>query len=77
MANSLVKKGSHLRFGHARTGCRAYISVAGGFSIPTIMESQSTYLRAQIGGYHGRSLQKGDQIMFDSPSRLSLKMIHN
>ena len=40
------------------------------------MESKSTYLRAKIGGFHGRSLQKGDQIMFDSPSRLSLKMIH-
>jgi len=72
----LVKKGSQLKFGKARTGCRAYLSVAGGFSIPTIMESQSTYLRAKIGGFHGRSLQKGDQIMFDSPSRLSLKMIH-
>jgi antagonist of KipI len=70
-----VKKGSHLRFGHARSGCRAYMSVAGGFSIPTIMESKSTYLRAQIGGYHGRSLEVGDQIMFAPPSKLSKRMI--
>ncbi len=70
-----VKKGSQLRFGKARSGCRAYLSVAGGFSIPTIMESKSTYLRAQIGGYQGRSLAAGDQIMFDPPSKLSKRMI--
>jgi antagonist of KipI len=71
----LVKKGSQLRFGKARSGCRAYLSVGGGFSIPSIMGSKSTYLRAKIGGYQGRSLDAGDQIMFDTPSRLSEKMI--
>ena len=71
----LVKKGSQLRFGKARSGCRAYLSVAGGFSIPSIMGSKSTYLRAKIGGYHGRSLEAGDQVMFDSPSKLSVTMI--
>ncbi|MCQ6274231.1 biotin-dependent carboxyltransferase family protein [Bacillus sp. V3B] len=71
----LVKKGSELKFGQARAGCRAYLTVAGGFSIPSIMESASTYLRANIGGFHGRALQSGDQIKFDSLSILSLKMM--
>lgn len=71
----LVKKGAELRFGSARTGCRAYLAVAGGFSIPSIMASTSTYLRAKIGGFHGRAFQKGDQIFFHSPNELSLKMI--
>jgi antagonist of KipI len=71
----LVKKGTELAFGKAQAGCRAYIAVAGGFSIPSIMQSTSTYLRAGIGGFHGRSLQAGDQLVYDSLSGLSLKMM--
>ncbi|MDQ0215390.1 antagonist of KipI [Oikeobacillus pervagus] len=57
-----VKKGSTLHFKSAKKGCRAYISFAGGLSISNIMGSKSTYLRAEIGGYKGRALQKGDVI---------------
>lgn len=71
----LVKKGTELKFGQTRAGCRAYVAVAGGFSIPSIMESAATYLRAHIGGFQGRSLQAGDQIKFHSLSGLSLKMM--
>lgn len=71
----LVKKGAELAFGKVQAGCRAYIAVAGGFSIPSIMQSTSTYLRAGIGGFHGRSLQAGDQLVYDSLSGLSLKMM--
>ena len=70
-----VKKGTVLRFGAARSGCRAYLAVAGGFSIPRIMNSTSTYVRAKIGGFHGRALITGDQIKFYSPSELSHKMM--
>ncbi|MRG86301.1 5-oxoprolinase subunit C family protein [Salinibacillus xinjiangensis] len=63
-----VKKGSELRFGPAETGCRAYLAVAGGFDIPIIMDSYSTYLRGEIGGYHGRALQAGDEVAFGDSS---------
>lgn len=71
----LVKKGVELKFEQVRAGCRAYIAIGGSFSIPSIMESTSTYLRANIGGFHGRSLQAGDQLTCDSLSGLSLKMV--
>ncbi|WP_368505743.1 biotin-dependent carboxyltransferase family protein [Alkalihalophilus sp. As8PL] len=55
-----VKKGSVIRFGKCISGCRAYLAFAGGFNIEKVMESQSTYLRAEIGGYKGRTLKEGD-----------------
>lgn len=70
-----VKKGSELRFGSLKSGCRANLAIAGGLSIPSIMGSKSTYLRAGIGGFHGRSLQMGDQIPFGLPNEISAKIM--
>lgn len=55
-----IRAGSVLRFGKPKRGCRAYLTVSGGFDVPVVMGSKSTYLQAQIGGYKGRPLQKGD-----------------
>ncbi|ARI75642.1 5-oxoprolinase subunit C family protein [Halobacillus mangrovi] len=55
-----VKEGDRLQFGQPVQGARAYISVAGGFDLPVVMGSKSTYLKAEIGGYEGRALAKGD-----------------
>src|SRR5699024_9628946 len=52
----------------------AYVAVAGGFSVPKIMVSTSTYLRAEIGGFHGRALKSGDQLSVGSYSDLSSSM---
>jgi antagonist of KipI len=41
-------------------GVRTYLAVAGGWDVPDVMESKSTYLTAGFGGFEGRSLQKGD-----------------
>lgn len=57
-----VKKGQILSFGQPKNGAYAYIAVAGGIEVPTVMESRSTYTKAAIGGIEGRALQKGDQI---------------
>ena len=56
----LVRKGSILTFKSGTKGARAYIAFAGGIVVPQAMGSKSTYLRAGIGGFQGRSLQKGD-----------------
>ncbi|WP_309242126.1 biotin-dependent carboxyltransferase family protein [Paenibacillus sp. S150] len=53
-------KGSRLHFGRLRSGCRAYLAVAGGLDVPLQMNSRSTYLRAGIGGHQGRALRAGD-----------------
>ncbi|WP_436376619.1 biotin-dependent carboxyltransferase family protein [Cytobacillus sp. BC1816] len=70
----LVKKGSELKFGQCRKGCRAYLAVAGGFSVPEVMNSKSTYLRAGLGGYKGRALKSGDLLETGKPSLQSLKI---
>ncbi|RBQ07602.1 biotin-dependent carboxyltransferase family protein [Pedobacter miscanthi] len=41
-------------------GVRTYLAVAGGWSVPNVMGSKSTYLTAGFGGLKGRALQKGD-----------------
>lgn len=58
-----------LRFGFASRGARAYLAVAGGFDVPPVMNSKSTYLRAQMGGWKGRALKGGDQLPLGTPSK--------
>lgn len=57
-----VKKDSELRFGTCVYGCRTYLAMAGGFGVPQVMNSTSTYLRAGVGGKDGRSLKAGDSL---------------
>ncbi len=63
-----VRAGSQLEFGGRRSGCRAYLAVAGGIAVPPIMNSASTYLTGGFGGYRGRALQAGD-ILSVGPAR--------
>ncbi|WP_342605331.1 biotin-dependent carboxyltransferase family protein [Peribacillus sp. FSL E2-0159] len=65
-----VKKGSILRFAGCKTGCRTYLSVAGGYAISTVMNSKSTYLRGEIGGYKGRALKVDDVVDFNETSTI-------
>ncbi|MFP7476900.1 biotin-dependent carboxyltransferase family protein [Terribacillus saccharophilus] len=55
-----VKEGQLVEFGQPLEGIRSYISVAGGFDLQAVMGSQSTYLKAKIGGQNGRALEKED-----------------
>ncbi len=41
-------------------GCRAYLAVAGGLNIEPILNGAGTDLRANLGGFRGRALRKGD-----------------
>ena len=62
-----VQAGQTLRFQAPKTGCRAYIAFTGGLDIPRVMGSRSTYMKAKIGGFQGRKLQKDDVIGFRAP----------
>jgi len=64
-----------LKFGSCKAGCRSYLAVAGGFDVQKIMESKSTYLRAQFGGFKGRSLRKDDIIRIGVQNSSSIKII--
>lgn len=57
-----LKRGSTLTFGRPLSGCRAYLTVAGGLGIQEVLNSSSTYLRAAFGGWKGRALKAGDLI---------------
>ena len=62
-----VKAGQVLKFAGPKAGCRAFIAFAGGLDIPLTMGSRSTYMKAKIGGFQGRKLEKGDIIGFRAP----------
>ncbi|MDW7685280.1 MAG: biotin-dependent carboxyltransferase family protein [Bacillota bacterium] len=57
-----INSGDELKFAALKKGCRAYLAVQGGFDIPRIMGSKSTYLRGCIGGFKGRKLAMGDDL---------------
>ena len=57
-----VSKGDILQFAGAVSGCRAYLTAAGGFDLPVVLGSKSTYLRGRMGGMSGRALREGDEL---------------
>lgn len=63
-----VRAGSVLDLAVCRLGCRAYLAVAGGFDVPVVMGSKSTYMPASTGGYQGRSLRRGDELQLKQAS---------
>lgn len=62
-----VQTGQTLRFTGPKCGCRAYLAVSGGLDVPEVMGSRSTYMKAKIGGWHGRKLEKGDVLPLRAP----------
>lgn len=55
-----VPRRGEIRFGSAKKGYRTYLAVRGGIEAPLVLGSRSTYTRAGIGGYEGRTLRPGD-----------------
>ncbi|AOB30653.1 hypothetical protein AKI39_08035 [Bordetella sp. H567] len=58
----LVRGGATLSFGERRRGARAYLAVRGGFDVPAVMDSRSTFLRGGYGGFQGRALARDDRL---------------
>lgn len=56
----LLVEGDVVAFKKVRAGCRAYLAISGGFVVPKIMGSKSTYLSGRFGGLEGRRLRRGD-----------------
>jgi antagonist of KipI len=57
-----VERGSRIKFGRRLQGCRAYLSVCGGFDVEPVMGGRGTFLAAGIGGFKGRALRDGDTV---------------
>ena len=71
----VVQAGQTLKLGSIRQGCRGYLAIKGGLHVDHIMRSASTYLRAAIGGFHGRALTTGDNleyIPYSLPSAINM-----
>lgn len=58
----LVRAGATLAFGERRRGARVYLAVRGGFDVPAVMGSRSTFTRGGYGGFHGRPLGRDDRL---------------
>ncbi len=75
-----IKAGDMVEIGQIEEGARSYLAIAGGFDVPIIMESKSTYLRGKFGGFMGRALKANDELNFvgvtKNPKRLSIKNKH-
>lgn len=55
-----VRRGQTIEFGAPRAGVWAYVAVAGGIDVPTVLGSASTYVPGLLGGAGGRRLREGD-----------------
>ncbi len=55
-----VRAGDRIELGHAASGCRAYLGVAGGFTAEPAFGSVATVLREGVGGLNGGKLAPGD-----------------
>lgn len=59
------RAGQVLNLGSVTAGARVYLAIGGGIQVPPVMGSRATYVRAEIGGYQGRKLQKDDELPTD------------
>jgi len=57
-----VPADAEFALGHAVTGCRGYLAVAGGIDVEPVLGSRSTLVVAGLGGLAGRPLRAGDRL---------------
>ncbi|MDK2866355.1 MAG: antagonist of KipI [Clostridiales bacterium] len=59
-----INQDDELTGDYAKTGVYAYMAVSGGFDVPKVLKSRSTFIRGRFGGVEGRALKVGDQLPF-------------
>ncbi len=60
----LVPKGTELKFSKSAQGSFCYLALRGGFELRKWLGSNSTHVKAKVGGVEGRFLKKGDKMKF-------------
>lgn len=65
-----VARGDKLSIDSTGRGMRVYIAFSGGIDVHQVLGSKSTYARANLGGFKGRALQKGDELKIPSPEKV-------
>lgn len=59
-----VRADTHVELGAMRSGCRAYLAVAGGFEVDAVLGSRSTDANSHLGPCDGQPLQAGDVLRY-------------
>lgn len=55
-----LKAGTIVNLKNTTSGARTYLAVPGGWDLPLVLNSRSTYTPAGFGGYEGRALKVND-----------------
>lgn len=63
-STAYLHAGDRLTFGYAVSGIRTYLGLAGGIEVPVVFSSRATDLVGRFGGFGGRALQPGDEVVF-------------
>ena len=68
----IINKDRTLQFRSLKSKSHCYLAVRGGMKIPTWLNSYSTNIKAEAGGYSGRRLLKDDVIELNSETSYDL-----
>ena len=58
-----LPKGSIIQLKNNIEGRYAYLAIAGGWDVPEVLGSKSTFVTAAFGGHNGRLLKKDDELV--------------
>lgn len=67
-----VPSGTSIKIRHTAVGVYTYLAVAGGWDVPIVLGSRSTYVMAGFGGLNGGILKRGDLLQ----NRLKLNEVN-
>ncbi len=70
-----VAAGTTVAVGPLSAGARAYLAIHGGLAIPEVMRSCSTFLPAGIGGFQGRALWAGDELVIGKQTQVGSRKL--
>lgn len=71
----LMPHGGRLSFGSQRAGARAYLAIAGGINVPSMLSSRSTHCASEMGGFQGRPLKQRDILCGGRPTESVNRLI--
>ncbi len=70
-----IPKGATIRLKNNIEGRYSYLSIAGGWDVPEVLGSKSTFVTAGFGGHHGRALKKDDVLVAAQTHSTQNKML--
>ncbi len=75
--SALIAANQELSISGPRRGCRAWVAISGGIDVPRVLDSRSTDLRANFGGFEGRRLRDGDVLPLGEISKRAASWLNH